>query len=207
MKSLAILGASGHGKVVADCAGALGWQRVAFFDDAWPDRQMNGIWPISGDTAGLVASLGNYDGVVVAIGNNHVRQQKLALLQQSGAPIVSLVHPAAVVSQYASIAPGSVVFAGAVINVDSILGMGAIINTGALVDHDCVLGESVHVSPGAALAGGVRVGDRAWVGIGAAVRQLVSVGADATIGAGAVVVKDVASDSTVVGNPARVLIR
>jgi sugar O-acyltransferase (sialic acid O-acetyltransferase NeuD family) len=207
VKSLAILGASGHGKVVADCAGLLGWQRVTFFDDAWPDRQMNGVWPVLGDTATLLTMLTDFDGVVVAIGSNAVRQQKLALLQQSGAPIVSLVHPAAVVSQYASIGLGSVVFAGAVINVDAVVGVGAIINTGALVDHDCRLGEAVHISPGVALAGGVHVGDRAWVGIGAAVRQLAKVGADATIGAGAVVVKDVAAGVTVVGNPARVLVR
>src|SRR5690606_24126355 len=36
MIRLAILGASGHGKVVADCAELCGWSVVEFFDDAWP---------------------------------------------------------------------------------------------------------------------------------------------------------------------------
>lgn len=30
---LAILGAGGHGRVVADCAEAAGWDRFVFFDD------------------------------------------------------------------------------------------------------------------------------------------------------------------------------
>jgi hypothetical protein len=39
---LAILGASGHGKVVADAAGLAGWDEVVFFDDAWPGLTQNG---------------------------------------------------------------------------------------------------------------------------------------------------------------------
>lgn len=42
-----ILGASGHGKVVADCAELCGWESVSFFDDAWPAKQSNGAWQIS----------------------------------------------------------------------------------------------------------------------------------------------------------------
>jgi len=48
MKRLAILGASGHGKVVADTAECCGWQAVEFFDDAWPQRQGNGAWLVVG---------------------------------------------------------------------------------------------------------------------------------------------------------------
>ncbi len=36
MSRLAVLGASGHGKVVADCAELVGWSDIVFFDDAWP---------------------------------------------------------------------------------------------------------------------------------------------------------------------------
>jgi len=207
MKSLAILGASGHGKVVADCAELCGWQSVVFFDDAWQSREVNGHWPVRGDTQALLANLSQFDGVLVAIGNNRIRQDKLHQLLDAGAKVVSVVHPQAIVSRYALIGVGSVVFAGAVINVDASIGAGTIINTGASVDHDCVLGSAVHVSPGACLAGGVSVGDRGWVGIGASMRQLVCIGSDVVVGAGAVVVKDVPAGVTVVGNPARVMER
>ena len=57
MKRLALLGASGHGKVVADAALAGEWDEVAFFDDAWPQRQRNGVWPVLGNSQALMARL------------------------------------------------------------------------------------------------------------------------------------------------------
>lgn len=207
MKRLAILGASGHGKVVADTAECSNWQAVEFFDDAWPERQSNGAWSVIGDTTALLASLTRFDGVLVAIGNNRHRQRKLLELQAAGAPLCSLIHPSATVSRRAFLGVGSVVFAGAVVNVDVRIGQGAILNTGCSVDHDCLLGEAVHISPGARLAGGVKVGDLGWIGIGASVRQLVCIGRDVMVGAGAAVVDDVADGLMVAGVPARILTR
>lgn len=69
------------------------------------------------------------------------------------------------------------------------------------------MGEAVHISPGTMLAGAVTVGDRSWVGIGACARQLVRIGSDVVVGAGAVVVRSISDSCTVVGNPARPLVR
>jgi sugar O-acyltransferase (sialic acid O-acetyltransferase NeuD family) len=205
MRRLAILGASGHGKVVADTAQCGGWDQVDFYDDAWPGLASNGSWHVVGDSTAMYARLQDYQGVMVAIGNNAVRHAKLESLIAAQAPVVSLIHPMAFVSQYASIGPGSVVFAGAVVNADAKIGFGAILNTGCSVDHDCVLGDAVHVSPGARLAGGVRVGERSWIGIGASIRQLIRIGSDVIVGAGASVVGDVPDGQVVVGVPAKVI--
>lgn len=205
MKRLAVLGASGHGKVVADTAQCCGWDQVDFFDDAWPSLTSNGSWLVVGDSDAMYARLQNYQGVIVAIGNNVVRQAKLAALIEAHAPVVSLVHPAAVISQYAALGPGSVVFAGAVVNVGAKVGLGAILNTGSSVDHDCVLGDTVHVSPGSRLAGAVCVGARSWIGIGACVKQLIKIGSDVVVGAGAAVVSDVPDGVVVAGIPAKVI--
>ncbi|RON06748.1 acetyltransferase [Pseudomonas brassicacearum] len=207
MKRLAILGAGGHGKVVADTAECCGWECVDFFADGWPGQTTNGSWSVVGDTSLLIEQLSNYDGVVVAIGHNSIRKAKLDELARMGAPLVSLVHPAATVSRRATVGLGSVVFAGVVVNVDAVIGQGAILNTGCSVDHDCVLGECVHVSPGARLAGGVQVGNLSWIGIGASVRQLIRIGAGVTVGAGAVAVSDVEDSVTVLGVPAKVIFR
>ncbi|MHC8321511.1 NeuD/PglB/VioB family sugar acetyltransferase [Pseudomonas sp. GB2N2] len=205
MRTLAILGASGHGKVVADTAQCCGWDFVEFFDDAWPARTEIGNWSIVGDSAALLGRLTRYDGVIVAIGNNAIRSVKLAALIGAGAPVVSLIHPMAFVSQYANLGIGSVVFAAAVVNADANIGLGAILNTGCSVDHDCLLGDAVHISPGARLAGGVSIADRTWVGIGASVRQLVTIGCGVVVGAGASVVSDLPDDVLAVGIPAKVV--
>jgi sugar O-acyltransferase (sialic acid O-acetyltransferase NeuD family) len=202
MKRLALLGASGHGKVVADAALAGGWDAVEFFDDAFPQLQSNGPWPVAGDGAALLGRLQEFDGVIVSIGDCAVRWAKHQTLQAAGAPLVTVVHPVAVVSRYAALGVGTVVLAGAVVNIDAVVGQAGIINTGATVDHDCRLGDAVHICPGVHLSGNVQVGHGSWVGVGAAVKQGMTIGKRVTVGAGAVVVHGVPDGLTVAGNPA-----
>jgi sugar O-acyltransferase (sialic acid O-acetyltransferase NeuD family) len=203
MKQLAILGASGHGKVVADAALAAGWHAVTFFDDAWPSIHSVGPWPIIGSTAELIRQRRQFDGTVVAIGENTTRLKKQRALAGDGLVLVSVVHPAAVVSSHANVGAGSVICAGAVVNPFARVGYGCIVNTCASVDHDCELADGVHVSPGAHLGGCVHVGEASWIGIGATVKHGVAIGASVVVGGGAVVVSDVADGLTVVGVPAR----
>lgn len=204
---LALLGASGHGKVIADAALASGWGEVVFFDDRWPTLKMNGRWPVVGDTRMLLGRACQFDAAVVSIGNCRIRLAKQMELQAAGIPMASVIHPRACVSPFADLGVGTVVMAGAVVNVDVRIGDAVIVNTGATVDHDCVLAPGVHISPGAHLSGDVKVGMRSWVGVGAAVRQGIEVGDDVVVGAGAVVVKPVANGATVVGSPAAPLQR
>tara|TARA_R110001606_G_scaffold251548_2_gene399515 strand:+ start:3670 stop:4296 length:627 start_codon:yes stop_codon:yes gene_type:complete len=203
-KLLAVVGASGHGKVVADAAIARGWRKVAFYDDAWPELAQVGRWPVEGCTAEMRDHLGRFDSVMVGIGDNRTRLAKLAELETAGAAIGTILHPQSAVSRFAEIGVGGVVFAGAVVNVDARLGRGVIINTGATVDHDCVLADGVHISPGANLAGDVIVGEASWIGIGAAIKQGVTIGRNVMVAAGAIVIRDVPDGTTVMGVPARI---
>jgi len=205
---LAILGGGGHGRVVADCALAAGWSSVTIFDDGLAAESATGPWLIAGDGAAMASQLASFDGFIVAIGHNPARLSAYEALAGKGIgrPAI-IIHPAASVSPYAEIGAGSVVVAGAVVNIGARIGGAAIINTGASVDHDCVLGDGVHISPGARLAGGVKVGRRSWIGAGAVVRERLEIGSDVILGAGAVVIKSVLDDTTVVGNPARIILR
>ncbi|MGF1684954.1 acetyltransferase [Photobacterium minamisatsumaniensis] len=203
MKRLAILGASGHGKVLAGIAELQGWEKIEFFDDAWPAKAMNGPWLIVGDTEFLKDKLTEYQGVIVAIGHNSIRLEKQLQLEQLNANLVTLIHPAAVVSHYAQVMSGSVVMANAVINPFASLGKACIVNTAATVDHDCILADGVHISPGANVAGGVTIGTKSWVGVGAAVKQMLHIGHNVVIGAGASVVNNLESNKTFVGIPAK----
>lgn len=203
MKKLAILGASGHGKVVAEIAELTGWDEVVFFDDAFPVLRTNGEWPVQGTTEDLVVGMEGFSAAVVAIGDNQIRLEKSKYLLSEGFKLETLIHPSSVVSKYAKVEAGSVVIAGAVINPFACIGLGTIINTACSIDHDCVIGEGVHVSPGAHIAGGVSIGELSWLGIGCAVKQGVEIGASVVVAAGAVVVTDIPSNSLVKGVPAK----
>jgi sugar O-acyltransferase (sialic acid O-acetyltransferase NeuD family) len=208
MKTLAVLGAGGHGKVVADAAEACGrWDEIVFFDQAWPGQALCGPWVIVGDEAALLSQASRFSGVVVAIGTNPVRLDCARRLIAAGAELTTVIHPAATISRHASMAAGTVAFAGAVVNPGARIGMACVINTGASVDHDCVLGDGVHISPGAHLAGNVQVGEASWVGIGASVRQGITLGPNTMVGAGAAVVHSSTGGITLVGVPARPLER
>jgi len=203
MKTLAILGASGHGKVVADIALASGWDSVEFYDDNWPNCSQVSRWPVIGDSHSLLLSCNKYQGVMVAIGHNETRLKKARQLEEAGALFWLIQHPSAVLSPFAVLGKGTVVMPGAMINVDAKIGRHCIINTGATIDHDCLLADGVHISPGAHLAGTVTVDDCAWIGIGACVHQQRSIGKGAVVGAGAAVIDDVHENETVAGVPAK----
>ncbi|QIA64424.1 acetyltransferase [Vibrio astriarenae] len=205
MKTCAILGASGHGKVIAEIAELNGFNQITFFDDRWPELTSIEHWPVLGDSRTLLASAAQYDLCVVAIGNNKVRLEKFQRLKEVSATLSVLRHPSAVISQYAQIHAGTVIMAQAVVNSFCHIDEACIINTSATVDHDCKLGKGVHVSPGANLAGAVEVGENTWIGVGSQVKQQVSIGRDVVVGAGSTVVKDVLDSKIVVGTPAHEL--
>jgi sugar O-acyltransferase (sialic acid O-acetyltransferase NeuD family) len=200
-RSLFIIRAGGHGRVVADLAEMLGYADIRFIDDAWPAKTANLDWRVVGRD--LPEPHSDLD-VFVGNGVNSERLAEVAGLLARGFSLPTLVHPRAYVSAHARTGAGCLVAAMAVVGVGAVLGRAAIINTGATVDHDCILGDGVHVSPGAHLAGSVHVGNESWIGIGAAVREGIRIGAGVMVGAGAVVISDLADGVKVMGNPARV---
>lgn len=195
--TLIIIGASGHGKVVADIAQLNGYEKIVFLDDNQTLKQC-GIYPI----VGTCSEIDNFTGeVFVAIGNCRVRQRIMEQYKHRSFPV--LIHPRATVAKGVSLKDGTVVMAGAVINPYTKIGQGCIINTCSSVDHDCVLGDFVHVAVGAHLAGNVTVKDKTWIGMGANVINNLSICPNCMIGAGATVVKDICTSGTYIGVPAK----
>lgn len=195
MKKIIIIGASGHGKVVADIAVKNGYENITFFDDDETLKECAGF-PV----VGCVEEAKYCDGdKIVAIGDAKVREN----IQSSLTNIVSLIHPDAVISRRVKIGTGSVVMAGVIINSDVVIGDGCIINTGASIDHDCRIGDYSHVSVGAHLAGTISIGARTWIGIGSIVSNDLSICGDCMIGAGSVVIKNIEKPGTYFGVPVK----
>ncbi|WXR63025.1 acetyltransferase [Peptostreptococcaceae bacterium AGR-M142] len=199
---LIIIGASGHGKVVADIAIKINkWQNIAFLDDDESIKTSMGL-EVIGKTADAFKYKDDAD-FFVAIGSNTTREKIQEKFMHEGLNIVSLLHPSAVIGTDVELGIGTVVMAGVVINSSTRIGDGCIINTSSSLDHDNVIEGYVHISPGVSSAGTVKVGRLSWIGIGSVISNNVNICSGCKVGAGAVVVKDIIKSGTYVGVPVR----
>lgn len=148
-KNLLIIGAGGHGRVVAEVAAACGYENISFLDDNSPEA--------IGKINDMVSFIGQFTNAFVGIGNNQFRNEMLMKLIKLGYHIPVLIHPTAYVSKSASVSKGTIVEPLAIINANSIVERGCIISVGAIVDHDVVLEECVHVNVGAVVKSGAHV--------------------------------------------------
>lgn len=195
-KSLMILGAGGHARVVYDIAKSLRYETIQFLDDFSQEQCVVGkIQDFS-----LFTETHDF---IVAIGNNATRKKIYDLISASDAKIASLIHPSAILGSAVEIGAGTVIMPGAVVNNGAKIGAGVIINTCASVDHDCCIGDFSHISVGARVAGTVKIGNNSFIGAGAIIINNVSLCDDVTLGAGAVVVKNIETEGTYVGVPAK----
>lgn len=207
MIRIAIVGGGGHAAVILDTflTRRQEFDVVGAFeiDPTKTGSYLLGI-PIRPESE-LSSSIGNADGVFIAVGDNAIRERLIGRFVRSAGQIVNALHPAAAISPHARLGRGVAVMAGAVINARATIGDGVIVNTGATVDHDCVIENFAHIAPGVSLGGGVHVGKGALVGIGASVLPSISIGNWSVVAAGAVVTKTVSQAARVAGVPAREL--
>ena len=195
-KKLLIIGAGGHGKVVADVAKSMNkYQEICFLDD---NEIKNFIYPILGTSSEACKYINTHD-IFVAIGNQNVRE---SIMEKLGVDCVTLIHENAILGTDVKIGAGCVIMPGVVINTGTTIGKGVIVNTCSSIDHDCVINDYCHISVGAHVCGTVNIGIRTWIGAGATVINNISICNDCMIGAGAVVVKNISSTRTYVGVPA-----
>lgn len=194
---LTIIGASGHGKVVADIAKLCGYGELEFLDDNPSVRTCADI-PVTGSSADADRK---DNALFVAVGNPTIRQRLMEAGR--GKHFSTLLHPNAVIAENSQIGEGSVVMAGAVINPCTVIGRGVIINTCSSVDHDCRIRDYVHVAVGAHVCGNVEIGNGTWIGAGSTIINNVRICDGCMIGAGAVVIKNIDEPGVYLGVPAR----
>ncbi|MCR5665476.1 MAG: acetyltransferase [Eubacterium sp.] len=200
-----IIGASGHGKVIADIIEKSGDKVAGFLDDALNEDDIFCGYRVLGKVPDFPKYLENHV-FIIAIGSVEPRERIARELSEKNARIYTAIHPSAQISNLdVKIAQGTVVMANAVINAGTAIGSHCIINSSAVVEHDNTIGDFTHVAVGAKIAGTVQVGKRCWIGIGACVINNINICDKCMIGAGAVVVKSIETPGTYVGIPAKLL--
>lgn len=215
MTRIIVLGAGGHAREILAILDEMsragdGWQIVGLTDDD-PTRAgalvdghivLGDLDWLQRNVAGLAAA--ERPVAVCAVGNPPARRKVALSAAAIGLAFVSVVSPRASVAASAMLRPGCVVFPGAVIGPGVVVGEHAVVNAGATVSHESVLGDYATLAPGVHLAGNTTIGQGCEVGIGAVTVQGVRLGAWSVIGAGTVVIRDLPSNVTAVGSPARI---
>ena len=142
MKKLLILGAGGFGQMIRETAALLGYEIVAFLDDAAKGAD------VIGKCCDYKEKLEEYPTAVAAFGNNNTRLFWTEQLLSAGYQVPAIVHPSATVSPSAVLKEGCFVMQRAVVNTHTVIGQAALINSGSVVDHDSVIGAGAHVGLG-----------------------------------------------------------
>jgi acetyltransferase EpsM len=207
MNDLLLWGAGGHGKVVVDIARSTRrFRSISFLDD---DPTTAGTTFYGCPVAGGRDDLERFSGYcfAITIGDNRTRASCFRKARAQGLTPVALIHTSAVVSPSAVIGAGTVVMPGAVVNADAVVGENCIINSCAVVGHDARIADHVHFGSRAVLGGAAKIGPYAHVALGAVILPQVEIEEFAVVGAGAVLLKNAAARSTMVGVPARVMVR
>ena len=199
-----LYGAGSISTIVAEIVDAMGYRIKAQFDDD-PDQQQShasreirpGIRLLGRDKFPRLDA-----PCIISIGINSVRKELAAILP---AAYGRAVHPSVLASPAAAIGEGTIILHGSIVQANTVIGRHVLINTAASIDHHCRIDDFAHISPHATLCGQIHVGEGSHIGAGATVIHCRKIGKWCTIGAGAVVLSDVPDQTTVVGNPARVL--
>jgi sugar O-acyltransferase (sialic acid O-acetyltransferase NeuD family) len=116
-----------------------------------------------------------------------------------------IIDPSSIAPQLDSYGEGLIINASSVIGACCRVGRFLLVNRNASLGHDVVVEDFVSIGPGANVGSKCHLEAGTFVGIGATIAPEVTLGRNAIVGAGAVVLKDVASRSVVVGNPARII--
>ena len=209
MKNLLVLGAGGHGSVVSELALLSNrYEKIQVLDDKYIKNEKL----LTDQNLRIIGKLNDFRSVVlkekfkdaiVAIGDSFKRIKLLRDLKLNGYEIPILIHSSSIVSKNSKIGEGSVIMANSVLQTGCEVGIGCIVNTGASLDHHSKIGDGVHLCPGVHVGGEVFIGNNSWIGIGSSIIQKVNIGSSVNIGAGSVVVKNIKSNLTAYGNPAK----
>lgn len=198
-KKVMIIGASGHGKVIADIVHQSGDKVIGFLDDDPTKKEIHQI-PVLGKIEDTQKYKDDFY-FIIGIGNNKIRKE----IAESN-PVLkyyTAIHPTTVVGEGVRIGNGTAVMAGVVINADAEIGEHCIINTSSIIEHDVTIQSLTHISPNTTICGSVKIGKSCHVGAGSTVINNIYIYDDVILGAGSTTINNLIQPGIYIGIPSR----
>lgn len=215
MRKIVIFGAGGFGREVLEMINQINlikptWDVIGFIDDAQEvNTQISGKVVLGGLNY-LNDEIKEETGVVLAIGNPQVKQKIISKISSTLLYYPVLIHPNVVlpsnISEY-SFGEGTIICPFTFVSLNVRIGKHVLINVNCTIGHDAQIGDFSCLMPNVNVSGEVVLGERTYGGVGSKIINKVKVVSDVTIGAGSVVIKDIESSGTVMGVPARMIIK
>ncbi|HSI59544.1 MAG TPA: NeuD/PglB/VioB family sugar acetyltransferase [Ideonella sp.] len=202
---LLIFPCNGNGVEALDCLGTA-YRMLAFVDDTREKQRAD----MCGHAVLSRSALIEWpDAAVLAVPGSPTsyltRRQTIQGLDLSPRRFARVIHPTARISPLATIGHNTLIMAGVVITSNAVIGDHVCVLPNTVIHHDVVIGDWSLVGANVTLAGGVVLGENCYVGSGTSVMNGLNIGAGALVGLGSNLIRDVAANHTVAGNPARVL--
>jgi sugar O-acyltransferase (sialic acid O-acetyltransferase NeuD family) len=211
MKDLIIYGAGGFGRETALMIEQINedkkqWNVIGFIDDQLSTHDHVDGLQILGNKKQL-EKFPNAD-IVIAIADPIARANIVSNIHQETINFPILIHPDASVGSKANkIGKGAIITAGCRLTTGVSIHEFVIINLLTSIGHDVTIDNYSSIMPGCNISGNVKIGERVLLGTGAKVLQNISIGSNCKIGAGAVVTRNIHDGKTVVGIPAKEVVK
>lgn len=215
MKQVAIFGVSGCGRGVMPLArdqwAARGEPHsLVFVDDHPTAAECNGH-PVMTYTEWMALPATSRH-INIAIANSAVRQRLVERCMADGVGFFEVRAGNVVQMDDVQMGEGAILSPFVTLTSNIRIGKHFHANLYSYVEHDCVIGDYVTFAPGVKCNGNVIIEDHAYIGAGAIIKQgqpgqPLVIGRGAVVGMGAVVNRSVPPGATVVGNPARLLVK
>lgn len=208
MKKLYILGAGGFGRELLWWVKDINRQKPTFEIMGFLDDDPHALDEYECDYR-VVGSIRDYqpkpdEECALALGSPALKRRIVTMLKERGAHFATVIHPTAMVSEFAHYGEGFIMFPHAKLSCNSTVG-DFVTLLATPIGHDTTVGDFSVISGGCNILRNVKIGQDVFIAAGAAIAQDIRVGDGAYVGLCSVVIKDVDAGVTVFGNPARIV--